>query len=163
MMIDTNLVVRTSWTSYLVLWMPLLAFGGLYLILALNGHRDAWNVIGLIILLGLIGTACLMRMCFTLTSDNLTYRSLFRSIRIPINDIASIQGELIGRKYFSNGLVKGPGIVLTIKTIPGRSNPDLCVSMKIYSKNDLRKLFVSAKSKGLPVSIDGVIAAILRV
>lgn len=160
MLIDDNVSVRVSGASYAVLWVPIAALGGLYLSLALVGHRDAWSVAGILILLGLIGTACLMRLRFTLTSDAISYRALLRTVRIPIQDIAAIHGESIGREYSKKGIAKGPGFVLTIETVPGRSS--LSVSMKPFSKNDLRRLFVTAQARGIPVRLNEVVAAMIR-
>ncbi|HLB14625.1 MAG TPA: hypothetical protein VJM14_06835 [Burkholderiales bacterium] len=130
--------------------------------LALQGQQDGWAVAGMLAFLGLVGTACLMRLRITLTSDALLYRGVLRTARIPLHDIAAIHGVSIGREHSKQGLAKGPGFVLIIETIPAAKSQELSVSMKPFGKRDLRELFSAAESRGITVHLNAVAAAMVR-
>src|SRR6266436_3890575 len=97
-LMNGNVIVRASGVSYAVLWTPLVALGALPWRFALTGQRNAWVIVGILMLLGLIGTAWFIRMRLTLTPDCISYRGLLRTVRIPVQEITAIRGALIGRE-----------------------------------------------------------------
>lgn len=155
-------VARASWVSYVVLWVPVIILGGLYMGLASAGQQDAWVVAGILLLLGVIGTAGLMRLRLMLTGDTLSYRGAIRTVRIPIADIAAIHGTLIGREHSKKGPPKGPGFVLSIESVPGRKIDQLSVNMKPFDKRELHELFDAAKARGIPVHLDAVVVTMVH-
>jgi hypothetical protein len=111
--------------------------------------------------IGLVGTACLIRLRLTLTSNAICYRDLRSNVQIPIDDVAAIRGVMIGREYSEAKLAKGPGLVLVVDTVPGRNSNRLSVSMKPFNKQQLCEMFSAAESRGIPVDVDEVVAALL--
>lgn len=162
MLQDNNVIARASWISYAVLWIPLSVLGGLNLSLALQGQQDGWAVAGMLAFLGFVGTACLMRLRITLTSDALIYRGVLRTARTPLHDIAAIHAVSIGRERSKQGFAKGPGFVLVIETVPAAKSQELSLSMKPFSKRDLRELFSASESRGIKVRLNEVAAAMVR-
>lgn len=151
-------IVHSSWVSYLVLWMPIVILSGFYLGIAGNGQRGMWSVVGMLLLLGVIGSMCLVRLRLSISSDVILYRGVIHAVQIPVADIASISGMMTGRERLKQGLPKGPGLFLRIETVSGKGS-SININMKPFNRRELVEFFDAIKTFGIPLHLDDVVAA----
>lgn len=157
----TKIILQASLASYAVLWLPLGALIGSFLFVIHQGHQDVWAITLILISLGLFATVCFMRLRITFSSDAITYRSVFRTVQIPLHEIEAIHAVSIGREYPKNQQPRGPGIVFKIEPVPGSKNQELVFTIKPYSRQGLRDLINAAQSCGISVYLNEVTAYLL--
>jgi hypothetical protein len=145
-----KMVVLCARGPFIVLWTFVAIINGPLLILALSGQRDVWVIVGMVALLGFIGTISLAHLRLTLSPEMITYRSILRTVRIQLNHVITIRGEF--------GLEKGPVWALVVEVSPLAQSREICINMKLFNKRDLRHLLDTAEVLDIPVHLDGMVA-----
>ena len=145
-----EMVIRPSLVTYVILWILVGLILVPFLTLALGGQRNALSLVIVVALLGVLGTGSLTRIQLRMSREKISYRSVFRLFEIPLGYVSSIQGRF--------GTDRGPIFALVFEVYPGTPAPSICVNMKLFSKQDLRRLFDLAKSYGIQTRLDDLVA-----
>ncbi len=156
---DDIVKMRTSFGSYVVLWIPLLALAVVFGAVGCRGQQDAWLVSLFLVLMGGVGSTALLRKRVSLFSAYIEYRSLLGLRAIPIHKIKSIKGISVGRE--GHGLsVRGPGLYLIVETIESKKQI-IAVSLKYFRRSDMKRFFEVAASRNLPVYMNEIVKALI--
>jgi len=146
-------VARSSWGGYVMLLVPTGVLSALYLTLAVKQVKGAWVVVGVLVVIGFVGTFCLWRLRLVITEEAISYRGIFRAFRVPIADIKLMRGGFLGRR--------GPGVALSLDVCMGGRSSQFRVNIKPFDKRELRKLLGVAKYRGIPLCLDDAVEAML--
>jgi len=154
-------VARSSWGGYVMLLVPTGVLSALYLTLAVKQVKGAWVVVGVLVVIGFVGTFCLWRLRLVITEEAISYRGIFRAFRVPIADIKLMRGGFLGREEYQNGFPRGPGVALSLDVCMGGRSSQFRVNIKPFDKRELRKLLGVAKYRGIPLCLDDAVEAML--
>ena len=75
---------------------PTGVLSALYLTLAVKQVKGASVVVGVLVVIGFIGTLCLWRLRLMITEEAISYRGIFRAFQVPITDIKLMRGGVRG-------------------------------------------------------------------